>query len=62
QPFDYAKYRREIEQQQRILDQHYRKIQNVQTPTRQTSEAEFYLGAGRRALIEKEIHSMRESI
>ncbi|CAF2412476.1 unnamed protein product [Rotaria sp. Silwood2] len=62
EPFDYAKYRRDIEQQQRILEQHYRKMQNVPPPQEQSSEAEFYLGSGRRALIEREIHSMRESI
>ncbi|CAF3701794.1 unnamed protein product, partial [Rotaria sordida] len=62
QPFDYAKYRRDIEQQQRVLEQHYQKMQNIQPQPERTSEAEFYLGSGRRALIEREIHSMRESI
>lgn len=80
QPFDYAKYRRDMQQQQRILDEHYRKMQHGQTAGGATSEAEFYLGiiilkiitfiffffillgSGRRALIEREIHSMRESI
>jgi hypothetical protein len=38
QPFDYAKYRRDREQQQRILEQHYRPTQT------HPSEAEFYLG------------------
>ncbi|CAF5123910.1 unnamed protein product, partial [Rotaria sp. Silwood1] len=62
-PFDYAKYRRDIEQQQRILEQHYRRMQTVpQQQPEPTSEAEFYLGSGRRALIEREIHSMRGAI
>ncbi|CAF0923296.1 unnamed protein product [Adineta steineri] len=62
-PFDYAKYRRETEQQQRILEQHYRQTNNnPPPPSGHQSEAEFYLGSGRRALIEREIHSMRESI
>ncbi|UJR21423.1 hypothetical protein I4U23_024510 [Adineta vaga] len=44
-PFDYAKYRRETEQQQRILEQHYRQTQpHPPPPSRHQSEAEFYLG------------------
>jgi hypothetical protein len=43
QPFDYAKYRRDTEQQQRILEQHYRRTQNGPPPGH-ASEAEFYLG------------------
>lgn len=39
QPFDYAKYRRDIAQQQRILEQHCR-----QTPRAPPSEPEFHLG------------------
>ncbi|CAF0933424.1 unnamed protein product [Rotaria sp. Silwood1] len=73
QPFDYAKYRRDIEQQQRILEQQHqqkeieRKEKHQQThkgppPPGHPSEAEFYLGTGRRALIEREIHSMREAV
>ena len=44
QPFDYAKYRRDAEQQQRILAQHYRQTQNAPPPSGHPSEAEFYLG------------------
>lgn len=50
QPFDYAKYRRDIEQQQRILEQqHQQKHKSQQTftgppPPGHPSEAEFYLG------------------
>lgn len=55
QPFDYAAYRRDIEQQQRILDQRYRQRQMEQKqkyqqtytgppPAGHPSEAEFYLG------------------
>jgi len=44
QPFDYAKYRRETEQQQRILEQHYRQTHNRPSSQGQQSEAEFYLG------------------
>lgn len=44
QPFDYAKYRREMEQQQRILEQHYQKPQNIPPLQGPSSEAEFYLG------------------
>jgi hypothetical protein len=45
QPFDYAKYRRETEQQQRILEQHCRQTQpHPPPPTGHQSEAEFYLG------------------
>ncbi|CAF0885596.1 unnamed protein product [Rotaria sordida] len=72
QPFDYAKYRRDIEQQQRFLEQHQRKQNEQKEKYQQTfrvppppghpSEAEFYLGSERRTLIEREIHSMRESI
>ena len=63
QPFDYQKYRREVAQQQRIIEQHYQQQQRQQqTKKVQPTEPEFYLGAGRRALIEREIHSMRESI
>ncbi|CAF2103321.1 unnamed protein product [Rotaria magnacalcarata] len=73
QPFDYAKYRRDNEQQQRILAQHLRqkhieqkhKSQQTYTgppPPGHPSEAEFYLGTQRRAFIEREINSMRESI
>jgi hypothetical protein len=43
QPFDYAKYRRDREQQQRILEQHYRSTQTG-PPSGHPSEAEFYLG------------------
>jgi hypothetical protein len=45
QPFDYAKYRRDTEQQQRILEQHYRQTQNAAPPSGHPSEAEFYLGS-----------------
>ncbi|CAF1425246.1 unnamed protein product [Adineta steineri] len=74
QPFDYAKYRRDAEQQQRILEQRHQQRQMEQKqqyqqkfkkgppPPGDPSEAEFYLGAERRALIEREIHSMREAI
>ncbi|CAF3903621.1 unnamed protein product [Rotaria sp. Silwood2] len=74
QPFDYAKYRRDIEQQNRFLEQQQhqqkqneRKEKHQQAykgppPPGHPSEAEFYLGSERRALIEREIHSMRESI
>jgi hypothetical protein len=44
QPFDYAKYRRDTEQQQRILEQHYRQTHNRPSSRGQQSEAEFYLG------------------
>ncbi|CAF4979693.1 unnamed protein product, partial [Rotaria socialis] len=55
QPFDYAKYRRDTEQQQQILAQHLRqkhieqkhKSQQTYTgppPPGHPSEAEFYLG------------------
>ncbi len=44
QPFDYEKYRRDTQQQQRILEQHYRQTQNNQPSAGQPSEAEFYLG------------------
>ena len=44
QPFDYAKYRRDAEQQQRILEQHYRQTHTNQPPSGHPSEAEFYLG------------------
>ena len=73
EPFDYAKYRREAAQQQHILEQQYQqrqmehKTQQQQQnkgppPPGHPSEAEFYLGSQRRALIEREIHSMREAI
>jgi hypothetical protein len=73
QPFDFVKYRRDAEQQQRILEQRYQQRQMEQKqqyqqihkgppPPGHPSEAEFYLGSERRALIEREIHSMRESI
>ncbi|CAF0899795.1 unnamed protein product [Adineta ricciae] len=74
QPFDYAKYRRDLEQQQRILEQQFQQKQMEQKrqyqqtfktgppPPGHPSEAEFYLGSERRALIEREIHAMRESI
>jgi hypothetical protein len=73
QPFDFVKYRRDVEQQQRILEQrhqqrkmeqkqHYQSAHKGPPPPGHPSEAEFYLGAERRALIEREIHSMRESI
>jgi hypothetical protein len=42
-PFDYAKYRRDIEQQQRILQQHCRQTQPG-PPSGHPSEPEFYLG------------------
>ena len=69
-PFDFVKYRRDAEQQQRILNQRYEQRQMEQRqqipkgppPPGHPSEAEFYLGSGRRTLIEREIHSMRESI
>jgi hypothetical protein len=51
QPFDYVKYRRDAEQQQRILEQRCRQRQTEQRQTHQgppppghPSEAEFYLG------------------
>ncbi len=73
QPFDFVKYRRDAEQQQRLLEQRYQQrqmeqkqqyqqIQHGPPPPGHPSEAEFYLGSERRALIEREIHSMRESI
>lgn len=43
QPFDYAKYRRDMAQQQRILEQHYRQTQRAQPPA-QPPGPEFYLG------------------
>ena len=51
-PFDYAKYRREIEEQQRLIEQRYRQRQAEQKqerhhgppPPGHPSEAEFYLG------------------
>lgn len=43
QPFDYAKYRRDIAQQQRILEQHYRQTQRA-PPQGQPSGPEFHLG------------------
>lgn len=43
QPFDFAKYRRDAAQQQRILEQHYRQTQRAPPPGQQ-SEPEFYLG------------------
>lgn len=66
QPFDFVKYRQDMEQQQRVLQQEQIE-QQKQTYTRppppgHPSEAEFYLGTKRRALIEREIHSIRESI
>lgn len=52
QPFDYAKYRRETEAQQRLIEQRYRQRQTEQKrerhqgppPPGHPSEAEFYLG------------------
>jgi PAS domain-containing protein len=55
QPFDYAKYRRDAEQQQRVFEQRYRQKQTEQKqhnqqihkgppPPGHPSEAEFYLG------------------
>ena len=48
QPFDYAKYRRDTEQQQRILEQHCRSIRtgpSLRTPPSSVpSGSEFYLG------------------
>ena len=43
QPFDYAKYRRDTEQQRRILEQHYRPMQHDRSQG-QSSDGEFYLG------------------
>lgn len=73
QPFDYAKYRRDMAEQQRILEQQYRQRQMEHKqqsqhhhkhppPPGHPSEAEFYLGTQRRALIEREIQCMREAI
>ena len=68
QPFDFVKYRRDMEQQQRALEQRYQQRQQDQQiykgppPPGHPSEAEFYLGSQRRALIEREIHSIRAAI
>ena len=66
QPFDFAKYRRDMEQQQRVLQQkqieQQKQTYSQPPPPGHPSEAEFYLGTQRRTLIEREIHSIRESI
>ncbi|CAF1204332.1 unnamed protein product, partial [Didymodactylos carnosus] len=70
--FNFIQYRKELKEQQEILDQQHREAERLKhlnrrvvpgpPPPGHPHEAEFYLGAERRQLIEREIYNMRESI